>query len=259
MSTAGKSVSGTTPDGIYYEVHGAGRPLFLGFPIMASHAQVFGEASAQVRSAFLDGLTDRYRVLLADYPNIGNSTAPAAEQMTVERVCADMLSVADVAGFRRFAWWGGTFGAVIGLNLATRTDRLSALVSAGWPPLAAPYADMLRGTLRNLADPPAHARVILRTPAQYGQWVAFYKSLQEWPQAEAVAGIACPRLVVYGSAAESSVADIPLPLAAIIRDNRGRLEALGWQVIEIPDSDAAVILDPGKLVPVVKAWMDSVH
>lgn len=259
MKAAVHMKAGTTRGGIYYEVHGAGRPLFLGFPIIASHAAIFGEASARVRDDFLDALTDRYRVVLADYPNIGKSTVPAANEMTIERVCADMLSVADAADFERFAWWGGTFGAIVGLNLAARTDRLSAVVSAGWPPLDAPYAEMLRGAQANLANPPEHARVILRSPAQYSQWVTFYASLQDWPEADAVAGIRCPRLVVYGANAESSVGDIPLHLGATVRNNCSRLEALGWRVVEVADADAALILQPARLVPVVKGWLDSVH
>src|SRR5262245_39437981 len=86
--------SGTTRHGVYYEVHGKGRPLFLGFPIMASHGAIFGEAQAAVQTAFLDGLTDRYEVLLVDYPNVGNTHVPLPHEMTISRVCDDMLSAA---------------------------------------------------------------------------------------------------------------------------------------------------------------------
>lgn len=256
MST-GHFKSGTTAEGVYFEVHGHGRPLFLGFPIMASHAAIFGAAQASTREAFLDGLTDRYRVLLVDYPNIGKSAAPAPEEMTVTRVCADMLVVADAAGFEQFIWWGGTFGAVVGLHLAANGNRVAALVSAGWPPLGAPYAEMLRGGRANLANPPEHARVILREPAQYAQWVTFYESVAGWPEADDVSRIRCPRLLAYGANAYSSVGDIPLPLAPIIRERCTELESLGWDVIEIADADAGVILDAARLLPVVRRWLDA--
>jgi len=249
--------SGTTAGGLYYELHGSGQPLFLGFPLMASHAQIFGAASAPVRDAFLSALTDRYQVLLADYPNIGKSSAPAPSEMTIERVCADLLSIADAAGFARFAWWGGTFGAIAGLNLAARTDRITALVCAGWPPLGAPYSQMLRGARASVAEPPQHARVILRSAAQYSQWVTFYESLKDWDELAAVTRIRCPRLVAYGANAESSVGEIPLPFAAIIRERGRQLESLGWQVTEIPGGDSALILDPHQLVPVVRPWLDA--
>jgi pimeloyl-ACP methyl ester carboxylesterase len=251
--------SGTTASGIYYEIHGSGRPLFLGFPIMASHGEVFGAAAADTRAAFLSQLTDRYRVVVADYPNIGKSQVPAPEAMTIGRVCSDLLSVADAAGFERFAYWGGTFGAIAGLHLAAYTRRLAALVCVGWPPLDAPYAQMLRGARASLANPPMHARVILRAPEQYAQWITFYESLASWSDAEAMRDMSCPRVVFYGEHGHSSVADIPLPLADTIRERRDRLESMGWRVDEIKGADSALILDAYKLVPVVRRWLDAAY
>ena len=258
MSTT-RFESATTAGGIHYETHGSGRPLFLGFPLMASHAEIFGAPAAALREGFLSRLTDRYRVVIADYPNIGHSHTPAPEQMTIERVCSDLLSVADAAGCARFAYWGGTLGAIAGLRLAASTDRLAALVSVGWPPVGAPYADMLRGASAGVGDPPMHARVILRTPAQYAQWVTFYQSLANWSDSKAVSSIRCPRAVIYGEHGNSSVADIPLPLAHIIREQRGRLESLGWQVHEVAGADSALMLEPDKLVPIVRHWLDAAY
>ncbi len=133
----------------------------------------------------------------------------------------------------RFAWWGGTFGAVTGIALAARSDRVSALVCAGWPPLGAPYADMVRGARAQLADPPPHARVILREPAQYAQWSTFYASVAAVDEAAQLARLRCPRLVVFGANAESSVGDVPLPLAATIRARRAELEHAGWRLAEV--------------------------
>ncbi len=92
---------------IYYAVHGhpKGKPLFLGFPIFASYSQIFPQ-QAGVLNGFLDRLTDRYRVLVADYPSIGRSGMTPANELTADRACADMLAVADDAGFKEFAWWG---------------------------------------------------------------------------------------------------------------------------------------------------------
>ncbi len=252
--------SGTTRSGVYYEVHGvSGPPLFLAFPVTASPDALPSSGGSPVGPRFLSRLTDRYRVLVADYPSVGRSATVPPAEFSVERVCADLLGVADAAGFAHFAWWGGTFGAIVGLQLATRTDRLTALVSAGWPPLGGPYHAMLQGTRLNAADPPAHARAMLRAPAQYAQWVTFYESLAGWPdEAASVARITCPRLVAYGANAEADVAGIPLRPAAIIRERRVELEALGWLVVEVPDRDSALILDPETLVPVVRRFLDTV-
>ncbi len=252
--------SGTTRSGIYFEVHGrAGPLLFLGFPVTASPDAIPSMGGSPAGPRFLAGLTDRYRVLVADYPSLGRSSTIPSAEFTVDRVCADLLEVADAAGFARFAWWGGTFGAIAGLQLATRTDRITALVSAGWPPLGGPYAAMLEGTRINAIDPPPHARMILREPAQYQQWVTFYESLAGWPEeAAAVRRLSCPRLVAFGANAEADVAGIPLHPAATIRARRTELEALGWQVIEVPDRDSALILDPETLVPIVRRFLDTV-
>lgn len=261
LLTGGGATQDKKPDshGVYYEVHGkpSGQPLVLAFPVMASYAQIFGSEHAAVLTGFLDRLTDRYRVLVMDYPSIGKSASIPPAEFTIDRACADMLAVADAAGFKRFAWWGGTVGAIIGLQLASRTDRISALVSASWPPLGAQYADMLRGTQVSVANPPAHARVILRDPSQYAQWVTFYGSMQSWPEAEAVARIRCPKMVVFGSRAAASVgAGIPIPYADTIRAHRTELEAQGWQVTEVPDRDSSLILDPAAIVPVVREFLD---
>src|SRR5215471_16727231 len=81
---------------------------------------------------YYDQLTDRYRVVvIADLATDNSSAGIAA--FTADRVCADILAIADAAGVERFAWYGFSFGGVVGLQLASRTNRLSALVCGGWP------------------------------------------------------------------------------------------------------------------------------
>lgn len=250
--------SGTTPSGVYYEVHGSGTPLFLGFPLMASHGEVFGAEAGAARDRFLADLLDRYCVLLADYPSIGRSATIPPAQLTLDRVCADMLAVADDAGVERFAWWGATFGAVTGMALAARSDRVTALLSAGWSPLGMPYPAMVEAALAQLHDPPMHARVMLRDLAQYAQWGTFYSSLGAGWEEGTVARIRCPRAVIYGEHAVSSVGDCPLPIAATVRARRTDLVRLGWEVIEIPGADASLVLQPEPLVPAARRYFDSV-
>jgi len=67
--------------------------------------------------------------------------AQGVKPFTVRR--SDILAVADAAGVDRFAWFGFSFGGVVGLQLASRTNRLSALVCGGWPPLGGQYAETL--------------------------------------------------------------------------------------------------------------------
>ena len=260
---AGFVISGcrtAEPHPIHFEVHGPedGIPLFLGFPIMASYAEIFGPEMADVKDGYLNRLTDRYRVLLADYPNVGRTVVPSPGEMTPDRVYSDLLSVADAAGFDRFAYCGHLWGAINGLMLASRSDRVSALVCGTWPPLGAPYPDMLRGVEMQLAEPPPHAMVILRNSEQYAQWHTFYSGMQGWPEADVAAAITCPRIALIGSDAESSVAEIPLRLVERFREARPQLEAMGWEVREIPDAGTAAMLDPAVMVPEIRAFLDGV-
>jgi pimeloyl-ACP methyl ester carboxylesterase len=254
------SFCGTTSAGVYYEVHGgAGPPLFLAFPVSASPDALPSGAGGPIANSFLPLLTDRYRVLIADYPSIGRSATVPAAELTIDRVCADLLGVADAAGFSRFAWWGGTFGAIAGLHLAAaHPQRISAFISAGWPPLDAPYAAMLRGARINLRDPPPHARSILRDPAQYAQWITLYESILRSTQRSMRTRMNCPSLVVYGAESVSDVAGIPLNLSATIREHRRELETLGWRIMEIAGRDDTMILDAGTMIPPLRGFLDEV-
>lgn len=250
--------AGISSTHIHFEIHGKGVPLFLGFPLMASHAEVFGEGGAPVLRGYLDRLTDRYRVLVVDYPSIGRSGSIPAADLTADRVSADFLRVADAAGFDRFAFWGFSWGGAAGLQLASRTDRLSALVCGGWPPLGAPYDVALRASREASADPPAGARAVLREPAQYAQWVTFYESIVGWPEEEAVSRITCPRMTFAGSEGDPTAGhEVPISIASTIRARRSDLEALGWCVREIPGRDHSVCLDPEAVVPLVREFLDA--
>ena len=248
----------TDENPIHFEVHGPedGVPLFLGFPLMASYAEIFGQERGAVKDGFLARLTDRYRVLLVDYPNVGKTRVPPPDEMTPDRVYADLLTVAAAADFDRFAYCGHLWGAINGLMLASRSDRVSALICGTWPPLGAPYPDMLRGVEMQLADPPPHAMVILRDPEQYAQWQTFYSGMQEWPEEDVATAITCPRMALIGADAESSVAGIPLRLLERLRGARPRLEAMGWTVREIPGAETAAILDPSIMVPEIRAFLE---
>ena len=244
--------------GVYYEVHGRGIPLFLGFPIFASYAEIFGaQQGKSVRDAFLERLTDRYRVLLIDYPSIGGSETIAPTDLTAERVCSDHLAVADAAGFGRFAYWGYTFGAATGLQLATRTDRLTALVVGGWTPLGGPYLEMARGARVHIGNPPAPSRVVLRNPGQYAQWATFWDSLRDWPEATEIPKIRCPRLAFVGSDADTEAGGVPIRYASTLAARRSELEALGWSVVLFEQQSHGVGLDAARIVPAVRKFLDA--
>ena len=93
----------------------------------------------------VDALSPTFRVVAADYE--GHRMAhPAPGSLTPENVAADLLAIADAAGAETFAYYGYSWLALSGLQLALRTPRLSALVMGGFPPLGGPYAGMLAVT-----------------------------------------------------------------------------------------------------------------
>lgn len=244
--------------GVFYEVQGQGQALLIGLPLMASFTQIFGAELQAVLDGYLDRLTGRYRVLRVDYPSIGGSLDIGPHELTAGRVCADLLAVASAAGFDRFAYWGYSWGAAVGLQLAARTDRLSALVLGGWPPLGAPYHGILQATRLKQADPEPSSLKVLRSKAQYRQWETYYASMLGWPEAESVARIAIPKMVYYGAEGDLMEAGVPIRIASIIREQRATLEGQGWRVQEFAAQGHGVCMVPELVVPRVLAFLESV-
>ena len=102
---------------------------------------------------------------------------------------------------------------------------------------------------------------ILRNPAQYAQWIAFFESLAGWLEREAIARISCPRLVYFGAEGDLIEAGMPVNIASNIRRHRESLVALvalGWQVHEAPGQSHADMALPAQAVPPVLAFLDGV-
>lgn len=123
-----------------------------------------------------------------DYPPSGDQARAVESVFTPDRVREDVLAVADAAGAERFAWFGYSWSGVVGLQLALRTQRLSALICGGWPPLGAPYREMARV-----------AGAIAERSEQPKNMATFYRGLESWPEYEALSRLTVPRLAFAGS------------------------------------------------------------
>jgi pimeloyl-ACP methyl ester carboxylesterase len=220
----------------------------LGYPIMLDVDH--GDMGGQALQGYLERLTDRYQVLVMAYPNRRESKTGPLPLLTADRVCDDLISVADAAGFDRFAWWGFSWGGLVGLQLASRSDRVTALVCGAWPPLEGPQKDTLRAMRILASDPPPGLSV---SP---GEFVPFYESVQGWSEVEALQRITCPRMVFVGSDDEFELAGVRLSFAATIRKHQRALEERGWRVSEIPGRDHSVYADPAVVVPIVRSFLD---
>lgn len=195
-------------------------------------------------SGYYDRLTDRYRVVVIADPPTDNS--PAFWSLTADRVCADVLAVADAAGVDRFAWYGFSFGSVAGLQLASRTNRLSALVCGGWPPLGAPYAETLAYAEEEAAQG--------RTSA-----VTFYRSIRSWPEREAVSKLTCPRMTFAGTKDEFVAGKSQrIRIGPLIAGHRAELERMGWIVQLIDGFGHELGGRPDIVMPIVGRFLDSI-
>jgi pimeloyl-ACP methyl ester carboxylesterase len=227
-----------------HESHGSGPVLIIGSPISSSSAPG-AERTEPIRAGYLNRLTDYYRVILMDYPSADED----ASSFTPERVTADMLAVADAAGADRFAWFGFSWGGVVGLQLAARTNRLTALICGGWPPLAGPYASTL-ATAEALAVKVPGARMM----------VTYYRALQDWAEREAVSSLTVPRMTFAGS--QDTIFDAgsgkTTPIGPLIAQHRAKLEKIGWTVRLVDGYGHELVNRPDMVVPLIREFLDPI-
>lgn len=222
------------------------------------------------------GLADAgLRVIAADYET-HLAAHPKPRTLTAGAVAADLLAVADAAGAARFAYYGYSWLALAGLQLALRTDRLTALAMGGFPPLGAPYAPMLTVTRaahrmalanQNLTPPDLSdvepgdwdSVPVTLTPDQTAQYVTLYESLQDFDERAALDRITVPRLafagaddtITYGKDWDDAVVAIAEPL----REHRDELAARGWTVEIVPGADHMVAMQAGRVLPLLAPWL----
>ncbi|MDI1461630.1 alpha/beta fold hydrolase [Catellatospora sp. KI3] len=215
------------------------------------------------------GLADRFRVVAFDYEG-HLQRHPKPGTLTPDNVAADLLAVADAAGADRFAYYGYSWLALAGLQLALRTDRLSALVMGGYPPIDGPYRQMLAVTTAAHAMATAPAQPagevvagdwstvqVTSTEAQTRQFVTLYQALRAFD--DRAADLGCPRLCVVGSADTIAygpawggvVVDIAGPL---LRD-RACAEARGWDVAVLDGLDHMGAMQAAAVLPVLRPWL----
>jgi pimeloyl-ACP methyl ester carboxylesterase len=230
---------------IHFELHGRGIPLVLSHPFRASPTH--DDPERMILRAYLERLTDRFRVLVMDYPNGGGRESVPAGELTMQRVYTDVLSVADAAGFGRFLWWGYSWGGAVGVQLASRTDRIVALVCGGWSPLGGLHQDLLRAS-----------RALGAEAGSLRHTYTFYESLQHWSEIESVRRIAVPALAYAGTRDETERGGIRIEIAARLHEYRRALEDLGWCVAEIEGKDHAVWKEPEIAMDIVRPFLDRV-
>jgi pimeloyl-ACP methyl ester carboxylesterase len=270
---------------IAVEVHGDGPTVLLPVnpqPVQGPPAEELRRwgADPALGRSLIDGLSDALRVVAFDYEG-QVLQVPKPDTLTPANVAGDLLAVADAAGADRFAYYGYSWLALAGLQLAIRTDRLSALVMGGFPPIDGPYAQMLQVTTATHAmassastpsiattsppsDEPAGepdwSRVeVSLTEAQTRQFVTLYQALQGFDDRAAQAQIRCPRLCFVGAADEIDYGErwggVRVSLAGPVISRRADLEALGWQVQVLDGLDHTQAMQAVHVLPILRPWL----
>ena len=258
---------------IEIEIHGAGPTLLLPVnpqPVtgpLAEQMRQYGTDPALGQS-LIKGLSDAFRVVAFDYEGQCFRT-PKPETLTPANVVSDFLAVADAAGADRFSYYGYSWLAMVGLQLAIRTDRLSALIMGGFPPLNGPYEEMLRvttvayemaGAAQTLqaADADEWSTASL-SKDQTKQFVTLYQALQEFDDQAAQARITCPRLCFVGSADEIQYGEnwgnVFVSLAGPIVQGQAQLTDRGWDVRVLDGLDHMQAMQAKQVVPILRSWL----
>jgi pimeloyl-ACP methyl ester carboxylesterase len=215
-----------------------------------------------------------FQVIAADYEG-HLAQHPKPRTLGASAVAADLLAVADAVGADRFAYYGYSWLALAGLQLAVRTDRLTALAMGGFPPLDGPYGPMLavtraahRMALANRDTPPDVVDVqpgdwdsaeVTQTPEQIQQYVTLYESLQDFDERAALDRLSVPRLAFAG--ADDNITYSPkwgdayVAIGEPLSRHRDELVERGWTVEIIPGADHMSAMHAASVLPMLIPWL----
>jgi len=272
------------------DIHGDGNVILLPvnpLPVEGAKADELRKwgVDPALGKRLIEGLRDVFRVVAFDYE--GHLMAhPKPDSLTPELIADDVLAIADFVGADRFAYYGYSWLAMAGMQLALRTDRLSALAMGGFPPIDGPYEQMLAVTeathrltttkpdtpaapADSSAAPPVDADGydwsavdIPLSEGQTLQFVTLYRSLQDFDDRAAQHRLDIPRLCFVGS--EDTIeygqqwGGVTVSMAGALRANHEELERLGWEVRVLDGLDHTTAMQPTNVLTVIRHWFEDV-
>ncbi|HWO96434.1 MAG TPA: alpha/beta hydrolase [Bacillus sp. (in: firmicutes)] len=229
----------------------------------------------------IEGLLDKFQVLYFDYEG-HRLQFPNPENLTPENIVKDLLVIADEMNVKKFSYYGYSWLALVGLQLAIRTDRLESLIMGGFPPMDGPYKEMMVVTnktyqqaLNNQSSPVSNEQEDIESPEkidwdnikvkidtnQTKQFVTMYKNLMDFDDRNIQHQLVIPKLtfagekdtIVYGENFGSVTVDI----VGILQKNKEELEHLGWdvEIIKGNGMDHTKAMQPITVLSLVKPWL----
>jgi pimeloyl-ACP methyl ester carboxylesterase len=228
----------------------------------------------------IDGLNDTFRVIAFDYEN-HVIAHPKPDTLTPDNIANDFLAIADAAGVEKFAYYGYSWLALSGLQLGIRTDRLSALLMGGYPPIDGPYHAMLAVTKstynqstapktgqkeklvkeewQSASDYDWDAAEVTMNGDQTKQFLKLYETLSGFNDREVQDKLEMPRLTFAGSKDfidyGEKWGDVRVEIAGPLINKREELESLGWDVKVVEGGDHMTTMQPSTVLPIIKDWL----
>ncbi|GAA1298958.1 alpha/beta hydrolase [Saccharothrix xinjiangensis] len=239
---------------LYFEVYGSGPAVLLYNADPKPPDHPLRQHVLDFTNTLVSGLADRYRVVAMSYPG-----SPKPNTFTPAAVTADVLAIADAAEVDRFAWWGYSFGGVVGLQLALRTDRLTALAMTGFPPISGPYEEMLRYSraLASVDQDALGASIPEEARAQLPQYATYYEHLQAFDDRAAQAELTLPRLCWVGGADEITAGPEKIThIGETVARHQRELEELGWEVEVLTGKDHLGAMAADVVLPRLSGFLD---
>lgn len=231
-------------------------------------------ADPALGAKLIEGLEDLVTVVAFDYEG-HLLVSPKPDTLTADNIAADFLAVADSVGADTFGYYGYSWLAAAGLQLAVRTERLIGLAMGGFPPLDGPYAEMRAVTAAahaaasNPKPAPAaevepgdwsNAEMTL-SEAQTRQFVTLYESLRSFDDRAVLTEVTCPRLCFAGA---EDVIDyderwggVRVDMANPLREHRPALEKAGWTVHVLEGLDHLGAMQASVVLSLLRPWISA--
>lgn len=175
-------------------------------------------------AGYVGRLKDNFKVIAIDIRGNGESDKPMdPAYYTTEKMCQDVLAVADACHVEQFTIWGFSYGANIGRYVAAQSDRVEKLVIMGIPfGLGAPAALRAfieefrnhwlpvlqaesKGTLDRASLSPGDQKALHETNIALD--IAWLSAMLDWGNIEPT-DIGCQTLWLAGSKNEATMASI---------------------------------------------------
>lgn len=279
----------TLADGSELKVGLTGNPGSVTIMLPGAKESVYGQEAENLKlwgvdpesgKHFIEGLMDKFQILSFDYEG-HRFQHPSPDNLTPENITNDFLTIADEMNVKKFSYYGYSWLALAGLQLAIRTDRLESLMMGGFPPIDGPYKEMMVVTNKTYEQALNHQNsaaddepvpispeeidwdnIKVKIDAdQTKQFVTMYQNLITFDDRKIQQPFTIPRLtfageldtIIYGENFGSVTVDI----AGILQKNKQELEHLGWDVKVLKGSgmDHTKAMQPEVVLSLIKPWL----